>query len=160
GALAKVSTGAAASSATNPFLGAANTKLDFGPVGPALNYQTYAATVKDLYFGNWGATGDLVKFANGVGPTAVANYVGTGRITALAFERRPQVVVSTTSPPIWTAHSTLYVGHGTTVSIVDVDNNPVSQIDVDLANPNIFTPNLHGYGDATVTLIRSISVHP
>lgn len=143
-------------SSTVPFFGSANTKLNYGPVGPALNYFNYAASTKDLYFGNWLAGGDLylVHF-NGIAWTAsaVSAYSGSGRITALAFERRPNAVGQT-------AHSTLYVGHGTILSIVDVNASPVAQIDVDLANPNVYTPGLSGYGDAAVTGIRSIAVNP
>jgi hypothetical protein len=121
---------------------------DQGPVGPAFDYQAFAGGSSDLYFGNWASNGDVYEV---IRPCAscpwTANQVPVAitpagdRITAIAFERAK-------NPGPGQGHRSLYIGHGKTLTIVDLDT--AAQSDIDLSAGEI----------PPVVAILSIAVHP
>ncbi len=134
--------------ASQPF---AATIFNQGPVGPAFDYQSYTPSgPTKLYLGNWQANGDvrIVQQQCPICPwlvnsvPVVINPPGD-RITAIAY--------APGSPIAPVRHSSLYVAHGSIVSIFDVDTS--TQTNIDLAGVDIVPP-------ATVNAILSIAVHP
>jgi hypothetical protein len=135
-------------SATVPFAAA---MYDQGPVGPAFDYQSYTGAGGDsrLYFGNWATNGDVVELRR---PCPICSWTQTTvpvsilpageRITAIAFEQHK-------SPDPSQFHRSLYIGHGTTLTIVDLDTG--SQKNVDLSVTAILGLAVHPvYGDVYV----------
>jgi len=120
-------------SSTIPF---SDPRFDTGPVGPALDYliDPNNPGARRVYLGNWVANGDLYLIGRScpICPwiaTPVSHFSNpTGsRITAIAFE---EVKVP---GPVTVKHRHLFVGHGSTLSILDLDAD--QQTDVDLSQP-------------------------
>jgi hypothetical protein len=127
------------------------TIYDQGPVGPAFDYKTYTSTGGDsrLYFGNWGTNGDVVQmrrtcpFCEWTRTTVPVSILPAGdRITAITFEQHK-------SPGPTQGHRNLYVGHGTILSIVDLDSGAQQNLDLASAAPPPAT-----------TAILGLAVHP
>jgi hypothetical protein len=142
-------------SATVPFT---SVIYDQGPVGPAFDYQTYTGAGGDsrLYFGNWATNGDVVELrrtcpvCTWTQATVPVSILPAGdRITAIAFEQHK-------SPGPTQFHRTLYVGHGTTLTIVDLDAGSQKNVDLSATAPPLLNNAILGlavhpvYGDVYV----------
>jgi len=125
------------------------TNFNQGPVGPALDTTTYTTSFTGkAYFGNWTSNGDVIVVSQScptcsfTASTVPVTITPAGdRITAIAFAAR-----SATAP---VRHAMLYIGHGTKLSIYDLD--VPGQLDLDLAAA---TP------PPLISSILSIAVHP
>jgi putative pyrroloquinoline-quinone binding quinoprotein len=139
---------------TATFSGApfAASMFDQGPVGPALDDRTYTSTAgadQRVYFGNWGANGDVFEVRRScpictwtTTAVPVAITPAGERITAIAFAVE-------TNPGPTQNHRNLYIGHGTTLSIYDLDGGTQTNVDLSAAQP-----------PQTVNGILGIAVHP
>jgi outer membrane protein assembly factor BamB len=77
------------------------------------------------------------------------------RITAIAFQRRPALLLVDQSP-----HRFVILGHTNTLSFIDLDaGSGTRQVDVNLTNPAVYTPT-PGRGDSTIEAILSIDPQP
>ncbi len=135
-------------------------RLNQGPVGPALDHRRYDLSpgTPVVYYGNWQTNGDLYRitrscstcpwFAN---PVPNWNNPSGERITAIAYTDRRSA-----HPPLPGDKPRLVIGHGTTLSIVDISGQPVpdDQIDIDLS---IFQP---GGDSRTIAALMSMSADP
>jgi hypothetical protein len=124
---------------------------DQGPVGPAFDYKTYTTTGGDsrVYFANWATNGDLVEmrrsclFCSWTLTTIPVSILPAGdRITAIAFEQHK-------SPGPTQGHRNVFVGHGTTLSIFDLDSGAQQNINLASAAPPL-----------AITAILGLAVHP
>lgn len=130
-------------------------RYNYGPVGPAFDYVVYVAgtpTSRNLYYGNYASNGTLsrVSWSGAAWTTSAVTYSNPGneRITAIAFERRWN---RGNTPKTKDRH--LYIAHGKTLSLLNLDTGAQTDADVDA---KLIKANSEG----TVTGILGIAVHP
>jgi hypothetical protein len=117
-------------SGTGPFT---DTRLDRGPVGPAIDLTRYALnpSLPEVYFGNWQANGDLYRVSRTCTTCAwtttpvLWTHVSGDRVTAIAFAAR-----SVTGAPV--RHRFIILGHGSVLSLIDLDIS--AQTDLQLSS--------------------------
>src|SRR5262249_51937734 len=102
-----------------------------------------------VYLGNWASNGDVVEahracpFCTWTVTQLPINITPAGdRITAIAFERHK-------NPGPTQGHRYLYIGHGSVLTIVDLDSGSQSTLNLSSVVPPL-----------TVASILSIAVHP
>ena len=131
-------------------------RFDDGPVGPAFDYATYSpgvASSGNAYFGNFTTTGTITKLTYTSGTSWTTSPVtysnpASERITAIAFERRWN-----RSKTPRTKDRTLFIAHGTTLSLIDLDTGVQTDVNVNSAFRS-------AHGENPFTGILSIAVHP
>jgi len=139
---------AATGAATASIVPFDNSIYNQGPVGPVLDHATYIPTgvFVELYFGNWLTNGDVVVIGRGCSTcpwttSAVPVNLAGERITAIAFEvgKVPGVL----------SHRLLYLGHGTHLTIYDLNLGSPTSIDLNAGAPS-----------PPIASILGIAVHP
>jgi hypothetical protein len=112
-----------------------------GPVGPAFDWKTYDGTVatRTAYWANWTVNGD-VKRIDGASWAVTEMFSFTERVTAIAFGRRDYSWKSISNGSLKKQRAnSLYIAHGTTLTIINIDTppsgyevNPLDPIQIDI----------------------------